>query len=228
MNTYFDIQHTPDYVHVAFAHPHRVLSSAVLNGGFVQADHIVNLKVPKNLPDGDALGSPADCIARHCRNRGLSGSCVGMMTAANMDSMRIARYRDQDVEITVIVTAGISNLRRAGDKADYCEQLAKIPEPGTVNTIVISNVAMTGAGMVEATMIAAEAKAAAMQDLALLSPVSKAVATGTGTDAIAVACAQCDVKVTYAGKHTRFGELLAKSVIESTTTSVIHAGDQGQ
>lgn len=227
MNTYFDIEHTPDYIHVAFDHPHLVLSSAVLNGGFVQANHIVNLKVPKDLPDRDTLGSPAECIALHCRDKGLSGSCVGMMTAANMDSMRIARYRDQDVEITVIVTAGISNLRRAGDKADYCEQIARFPAPGTVNTIVLSNVAMTGAGMVEATMIAAEAKAAALQELALLSPVSNAVATGTGTDAFAVACAQCDVKVTYAGKHTRVGELLAKSVIESTTASLLYAGRKG-
>ena len=226
MNTYFNIDHTPDYVHVTFDHPHLVLSSAVLNGGFFEADHIVNLKVPKDPPDPDGLGSPAECIARHCAGKGLNGNCVGMMTAAEMDSMRIAQYGDQGVEITVIVTAGISNMRRAGDKADYCEQPARFPTPGTVNTIVLSNVAITRAGMVEATMIAAEAKAAAMQDLALLSPVSQAVATGTGTDAIAVACAQSDVEITYAGKHTRFGELLAKAVIESTTASVIHAGGQ--
>ena len=224
MTIHFNIEHTPDYVHVAFDNPHLVLSSAVLNGGFVKADHIVNLRVPKDLPDRGAPGTPAECVARHCRDKGLGGSCVGMMTAANMESMRTTRYRFQDVEITAIVTAGISNLRRAGDKADFCEQPDQHPAPGTVNTVVISNVALTGAGMVEAAMIAAEAKAAALQDLALLSPVSKAVATGTGTDAIAVACAQREVKVSYAGKHTRFGELLAKSVIESTTSSVIHAG----
>lgn len=226
MNKHFNIDHTSEYIHVTFKQPHRVLSSAVFNGGVVKADHIVNLKVPKDVPKRDELEPPADTIKRHCRDKGLVGNCVGMMTAATMDSMRTAYCSDHGIDIFVIVTAGISNLRRAGDKADYCEQDECCPAPGTVNTIVVSNVLLTGAGMVEAAMVAAEAKAAALQDLALLSPVSNAIATGTGTDAIALACAQDGLKITYAGKHTRFGELLAKSVIESTTASVLFAGHQ--
>ena len=151
------------------------------------------------------------------------------MTAAAMGSIRTTRQRDHDVDIMVIVTAGLSNLRRAGDRADYHEQAGPqaAPAPGTINTIVLTNIALSKAGMVEAILIAAEAKAAAIQDLGLLSPVSNAIATGTGTDAIALACAPSDLKITYAGKHTRFGELLAKSVIESTAASVSYAGRKG-
>ncbi|MEN8246959.1 MAG: adenosylcobinamide amidohydrolase [Thermodesulfobacteriota bacterium] len=227
MRKYFNIDHTPEYMHVTFDQPFRVLSSAVLNGGLVEASHIVNLKVPKDLPNRDALGPPAALIEKHCRKNGLNGSSVGMMTAAAMDSMRTTQNRGQDVEISVIVTAGISNLRRAGDKADYREKGEQRPAPGTINTIVVCNVSLTRAAMVEAVMIAAEAKAAALQDLDLLSPVSNALATGTGTDAIAVACPRSGLNICYAGKHTLFGELLAKSVIESTTTSVAYAGHRG-
>jgi len=228
MDKHFIIDHTADYIHVTFDQPFRVLSSAVLNGGLVEASHIVNLKVPKDLPGRDALGPPAALIEQHCREKGLNGNSVGMMTAAAMDSMRTTQYRDQDVEISAIVTAGISNLRRAGDKADFYAKGEQSPAPGTINTIVVCNVSLARAAMVEVVMIAAEAKAAALQNLALLSPVSNAAATGTGTDAIAIASVCSRLKIKYAGKHTRFGELLAKSVIESTTSSVMYARHQGK
>ena len=67
MDKHFNIDNTPEYIHVTFDQPFRVLSSAVLNGGLVEASHIVNLKVPKDLPDRDALGPPAALIERHCR-----------------------------------------------------------------------------------------------------------------------------------------------------------------
>jgi len=224
MDRNFAIKHSREYVHVTFDHPHHVLSSAVLNGGFVEANHIINLKVPKTPPHSDAPDPPAVFIQKHCRLEGLFGCCVGMMTAASMNSLQTTNRCGRGIEITVIVTAGLSNLRRAGDKADHYEQVELHPAPGTINTIVLSNISLTRAGMVEAVMIATEAKAAALQNLALVSPVSNTVATGTGTDAIAIACTQSGKKITYAGKHTHFGELLAKSVIESTTTSAMYAG----
>ena len=228
MDKRFNIEHTPEHIHVTFDHPHRVLSSAVLNGGLVQAAHIVNLKVPKNPPHPDELDPPAVHIQKHCRAKGLSGLCVGMMTSASLNSMRTAAIRDRGIEITTIVTAGISNLRRAGDPADYQETPANKSIQGTINTVSICNVALTETALVEAIMISAEAKAAALQGLALKSPVSNNTATGTGTDAIALACGTAGPKITYAGKHTRFGELLAKTVIESTTAAVLYADRKGK
>ena len=74
--------------------------------------------------------------------------------------------------------------------------------------------------MVEAVQIVSEAKAAALQDLAILSGVSKQIATGTGTDAIAIVSGEGPVEVAYCGKHTLFGEMLAKLTIEAISASI--------
>ena len=75
--------------------------------------------------------------------------------------------------------------------------------------------------MIETTMIAAEAKAAALQAADVRSPVSGDVATGTGTDALAVACPVSGGRpIQYCGKHVLFGELLGSAVIEAVTASI--------
>ena len=51
LTEYVSLNHTSKYVHLEFDSPHEVISSAALNGGIVQADHIVNLKVPKDPSD---------------------------------------------------------------------------------------------------------------------------------------------------------------------------------
>jgi len=216
----YTIEYTTEHVHIAFEHPHRVLSSAVLNGGFAEADHIVNLKVQKSTPAYHAMEPPAVSLQKHCADSGLQGLCVGMMTAASMDSMRLARKEAQGVEIAVVVTTGLSNPRRAGDRSESREMITQQTKPGTINTIVLTNASLTKAAMVEAVMIATEAKTAVLQDLAVQSPVSNAIATGTGTDAIAMACGHSELKIEYAGKHTLFGELLARSIMESIAASI--------
>ena len=69
-------------------------------------------------------------------------------------------------------------------------------------------------------MVATEAKASVLQDFAVLSTVSQAVATGTGTDAVALACASGASPLNYAGKHVRFGEVLARLVIKALSASI--------
>ena len=39
------VEQTPNHLHVQFDTPYQVISSAVLGGGFVEASHILNLKV---------------------------------------------------------------------------------------------------------------------------------------------------------------------------------------
>ena len=43
----YKIEHTQALVHVTFPAPRAVLCVAVLNGGFTEASHIVNVKVEK-------------------------------------------------------------------------------------------------------------------------------------------------------------------------------------
>jgi adenosylcobinamide amidohydrolase len=215
------LEHSQDHVRITFNTPCPVLSSAVLNGGWTTADAVLNLKVPKHPenPHG-ALAPPEETLARYCDQNGWKGVTVGMMTAASMNSLRLARERFGRIEITALVTSGLSNPMRAGDPAHPRIVDDTAFKPGTINTVIATSSPMTAAAMVEAVMIAAEAKAAALQASGVRSRVSQAIATGTGTDAIALACGAGSPRIRYCGKHTLFGEVLARLVIQATVTSI--------
>jgi len=215
----FVLDHTPAHVRVQFNCPHQVLSSAVLNGGLVRAEHIVNLKVPKNTgADRENLEPPDITLTRYCRNAGWPGTAVGMMTAASMDSLCTARKNKQGVDTVVLVTSGLSNPKRAGDRAEHRVMGQPPADTGTINIIVLVSTALTRSAMVESVMLTTEAKAAALQALGIKSPISND--TATGTDAIAIVSGHGPVEISCCGKHAVFGEVLARLVIEAVTASV--------
>jgi len=217
------LEHTANHIHVRFDSPTQIVSSAMLNGGAVKANHILNLNVRDQYKKGLNVQQPPHLtLTQYCRNCGWSGTTVGLMTAASMDSFRMVQATAQGVEIFVLVTAGLSNARRAGDYAEYRMIGTPLYNPGTINIICLTTAALTQAAMIEAVITATEAKTAALQNLGIKSPVSGTPATGTGTDAIAVACASGhgSIKVQYCGKHVIFGEILAKLVIEALTSSL--------
>ena len=79
------------------------------------------------------------------------------------------------------------------------------PQPGTINIIVTINQPLTRAAMAEALQIAVEARVAAIHDGGSGEHESGAIATGTGTDCIAVAApvpASRANSIVYCGKHT--------------------------
>ncbi|WP_038246943.1 adenosylcobinamide amidohydrolase [Ghiorsea bivora] len=217
MNTFTKLEHNDDHIHLAFSSPQRVISSAILNGGLIKADHIVNRKVPKHSSSCEA---PEKSLSDYAKARGWQGHVVGMMTAASMSSLRIEQACVEGMNITVLVTTGISNARRAGDKADIQELLGTTGEVGTINLILIFSAQLTDAALVEAMMIATEAKAAALQNAKVLSPVSGFFATGTGTDAIAVVCSDDTQKIKFCGKHVLLGEWIGRLVIKAVTRSL--------
>ncbi len=143
-----------------------------------------------------------------------------MMTAASMDSLRVTKKREQGVDIIVLVTSGLSNPRRAGDHAEHRMMGAVSQDFGTINIIGLTSATLTQPALVEALMIATEAKAAALQSLGIKSSISSGIATGTGTDAMAMVSGQGETTVQYCGKHVLFGEILANLVIEAVTSSI--------
>ena len=215
------VEQTPDHLHVQFDSPCQVISSAVLGGGFAEADHILNLKVEKHPAVQNTAIKPPDATLRgYCSEHGWDGSLVGMMTAASMDSFRMAKEVQQGIDIIVLVTTGISNARRAGDVAEYRNVLPVVSDVGTINIICLTSAGMMPAAMIEAVMTVTEARAAALQNLGIKSPISNQTATGTGTDCIAVAADPQAEKIQYCGKHVVFGEILARLVIEAVSSSI--------
>lgn len=217
INTFTKLHHNSDHIHLAFSSPQRVMSSAILNGGLIKADHIVNRKVPKKSSSCEA---PDRSLLNYANTQGWQGNVVGMMTAAPMNSLCIEQVCVEGVDITVLVTTGINNARRAGDKADIQELLGITEEVGTINLILICSARLTDAAMLEAVMVATEAKAAALQDADVLSPVSRRLATGTGTDAIAVVSGDGPQEITFCGKHVLLGEWIGRLVIAAITSSL--------
>ena len=212
---------TPRYMRISFTPQHSTLSSAVLNGGFVTTDNLVNMRVDSTV---DSRQPPDESIACFARGLGCVDNTVGMMTAASMKSLRAVVVGSGADELCAVVTSGLENARRAGDVADVepDEYLSQHPRPpdGTINLCVVLGFAVPLATLVEIVTVAVEAKAAALQDLGVISPVSGRTATGTGTDAIAVASPAVSSGLVYAGKHTQLGERIARVVIESITDSV--------
>lgn len=217
INSFTKLECNDDHIHLAFLSPQRVMSSAILHGGLVKAAHIVNKKVPKISSSGEA---PEKSLSDYAKRQGWQGNVVGMMTAAEMKSLRIEQVCIEGVDIAVLVTTGINNARRAGDKADIQELLGITKEVGTINLILICSAKLTDAAMLEAVMLATEGKAAALQNAGVYSPVSHLLATGTGTDAIAVVSGDGPQEIEFCGKHVLLGEWIGRLVIAAVTSSL--------
>jgi adenosylcobinamide amidohydrolase len=137
-----------------------------------------------------------------------------------MKSFRMSTTRVQGVDVAVLVTTGLSNPRRAGDRAEHRTIAARHDQPGTINIVALTSAALTDAAMVEALLTVTEAKAAVLQEVGVLSPVSGQLATGTGTDSVAVVSGTGPQTIAYCGKHVLFGETLAALAIEAVTDSI--------
>ncbi len=213
------IDHCPAHIHLEFSQPHEVVSSAVLNGGWCRADHIINMQVPVIEPR-DITETPQETISKYCQQHQWTGVSVGMMTAASMKSFSFAEDTTQNVTTAVLLTTGLNNARRAGDPAEYRSMSSTVQEQGTINIIALTTAHLTAAAIIEATQIIAEAKTAVIQDLDIKSPISDLPATGTGTDSLAFVNGGGPVEIQYCGKHMLFGEILAHLVMTALHSSL--------
>jgi adenosylcobinamide amidohydrolase len=152
-----------------------------------------------------------------------SQKCATLGTAANMNNAAICHERFCDLEVVAVCTGGVEgNAGRAGDPASYYEPLKDnensengqlcIPREGTINAMIFINRELTPGAMVTAVITATEAKTAALLELEVPSRYSDGLATGTGTDQIAVASKLGGEAISYAGKHSKVGELIGRTM----------------
>ena len=163
----------------------------------------------------------------------------GLVTSAKMTNVGISTERFRKLEVTAISTAGTNvNAGSAGDPASYYEENGHfdldinqsdggqvvgddddgvLPEkPGTINSIILINACLDESSILLAEMTAVEAKTVALRDLMIPSCYSNEVATGTGTDGIAIfSNMESENQIEIAGKHSKLGEMIAKTVIDS-------------
>ncbi|MHB8117969.1 MAG: adenosylcobinamide amidohydrolase [Methanothrix sp.] len=147
--------------------------------------------------------------------------CATLGTAANMNNVALSHQKFRELEVVTVCTGGVeANAGRAGDPASYYEMGSAVEmlechedqKQGTINAMIFINQEMTPGAMVTAVITATEAKTAALQELEVPSHYSNGLATGTGTDQIAVASRLGGKTLTYAGKHSKLGELIGRTM----------------
>ncbi|CCK82363.1 predicted adenosylcobinamide amidohydrolase [Desulfobacula toluolica Tol2] len=217
-------------IYAKFLTPHRVISTCRVNGGL--RDDISVLLNHQSCEPCNHMGAhtkkitqePEAYLEQICTREGLDWRyCACLGTAANMNYAAIYKEQFQNLWVMAVATGGVeANAGRAGDDAHYYEKdgawvhvddIGKTPTPGTINIMIFINKPLNCGSMARAIVTATEAKTAVLQELAVNSRYSDGLATGTGTDQIAVAARLTDEpELTSAGKHTKLGELIGKAV----------------
>lgn len=238
-----EILKNSDTILVKFGPKRNGIVSSWLNGGYSEDlsavfNHQLSQENIDKYGDGGILDFLKDlstdfydCL--DLRSKKLSG----LITSADMDHYSIACEKYRDIEVIAISTAGVRvNAVSAGDIASYYEingeydfdmnnddkDIYQNPnKPGTINTILLINSKLDESSLLLAEMIAVEAKSVALRELMTSSNYSNEIATGTGTDGIAI-FSNMDSKNTIenVSKHAKIGEIIGKVVIASIKESL--------
>ncbi|MEW6299572.1 MAG: adenosylcobinamide amidohydrolase [Thermodesulfobacteriota bacterium] len=199
---------------VTFPALYRVLSWAPLGGGLREAKAVLNHQV---RTDDYPAYEAAVYLQALARRLDVPLPAVGLMTGVQMGRLVRKVVRQDLLSVECFATVGLSNALTVGDPATYEER------PGTINLIVLVNQPLLDAALAEAVAITTEAKVRALYAARVKSTVSDALATGTGTDCVAVACPPGTPAYEYCGKHTRLGELLGQVVYDAVTEGLRQA-----
>jgi iron complex transport system ATP-binding protein len=181
--------------------PLAVLSSAVVGAELVVAQEFLVLRVPRDY----AGTAPAADLQDAAIRRGVDRRFVGFMTAAPVASPRLALEAHNDLRVLGVATVGLGNLSAAGVSPPAPRS------PGTINLLLFINGCLSRSGMVGAVITATEAKAAVLAARGLRTAEGWP-ASGTSTDALAIACTGRGPTLAYAGPVTTVGWLIGRTV----------------
>jgi adenosylcobinamide hydrolase len=200
----------------------RVLSSAPQGGGLRMSRYILNHQVlprpVKETKTSRASGSPprwedpARYLRRIALGLGADGDCVGLMTAVPMTQLVTGRESEGGIWVECYATVGVTNAVRAGEPPRQATDQGADGTAGTINLILITNACLSASALVGAVQVATESKTGLLRDHAVPSWTGCPGATGTGTDAVVVACAVRGGGpwTSYAGTHTAIGSMIGR------------------
>jgi len=213
---------------VKFPGKRNAVTTSYVNGGYREDLTAIFNHEPKptkgHCSHNLEGGSVEAYIVIHSQRLGLNPeTTAAMMTAAKMKNAAISTRSFRNLEVTSIVTAGIEvNGGRAGDPASWHEEEGQtVYVGGTINTIILVNCFLPAHTLTRVIMTATEAKTVAIQQLMAPSKYSTGIATGSGTDQMCVISnMESPHVITWAGKHSKLGELVARCVIDATTEAL--------
>nr|WP_319376563.1 adenosylcobinamide amidohydrolase [uncultured Methanoregula sp.] len=211
---------------IRFPGRRNVLATSWLGGGYREdLQAVFNHQIPLAACEACHSGtSVKEYLGGVARSLSLDPEkACGLVTRAEMKNAAIVTESYRELFVSAIVTAGIDkNGGRAGDPASYYENGSSFePVGGTINTILIIGADLPDYAMARAILTATEAKTAALQQLVARSIYSTGIATGSGTDMIAIVCDPGSaLRLSDAGKHAKLGELIGRAVITATTDAL--------
>lgn len=201
----------------------RVLSSAVHGGGVMSTRYILNHQVPANPliasrpPSTPRWSDPSRYLGGVARKMGITGPCVALMTAVDIERSVMIRESDGELWVEGFFTIGTTNAVRAGEPG---------PSPGTalgtINMILLTNARLPTSALVGAVQVATESKTAVLLEHDVRSQ-SGSRATGTGTDAVVIVSGSGPGH-RFSGTHTKLGELLGRAVFRGVERGLILNG----
>ncbi|MBA4601490.1 adenosylcobinamide amidohydrolase [Thermoactinomyces mirandus] len=206
--------------------PFTILSSAVFGSDQPCCKRIINRHVDIDYEASDPEKEIRAWLTK--QNQPLEETVV-LLTAARVNQVCYRHVLETTFQLSVFVTAGTGNAARAGESYPVFWTAQK-HIPGTINTVILVDGALTPAAMAGAIVTATEAKTAALQDLAVKEIHGK-TATGTGTDAIVIASTQKKVGSylhLYAGLSSPLGNALGKEVYQAVKNAVIRGRNEGE
>jgi adenosylcobinamide amidohydrolase len=239
------LQRNGRYLCATLKASHRVLSTCPLNGGLREdLTHICNHQSCEGAGHGSryALINDLGLHAYHrhaCREAGIPGSTTALMsTAANMQCAVLATASREELQVQVAATAGVlGNATRAGDPALWhetpqgdrrvgAETRVETEIGGTIVVMAFVNRPCSPACLVRGATMVTEGKSVAMLDLRMPSLQSAGLATGTGTDQIAIAAplgsdGDGDWERHWAGSHSTLGALLARATRDAVSRCLL-------
>jgi len=189
----------------------KTLSWALQGGGWRQAQTIAWVQVGPYDLTRDVC--PQEFLQQKLARIGAQDA-LGFMTSARIEQYTQCRVTVGEVTAHAVVTVGLGNALRAGDPSRMTSRV------GTINCACIVDEALSLEAMLEAMVISAEAKTAAVLESGIRSVMTGEPATGTGTDCHAIACPDRAVLNPYAGKHTAVGSAIGAAVFTAVEKGV--------
>jgi adenosylcobinamide amidohydrolase len=145
--------------------------------------------------------------------------CVGFLTSAPLGTFVETRRELEGLWARCVATVGLSNALTIGDLPT-----GRSVSPGTINILVQVAVPLSENAALEAVSLVAEARTRAVLEGHVRSTAGNSIASGTGTDCIAVASPLAisgeTAPADYAGKHTALGYLIGACASEGISRGV--------
>ena len=179
----------------------RVLSWAPHGAGYTPADAILWREVRNAdlTPEFDAEGWLAAQMPQ---------GAVGMLTSRDVGTFHESFAEVEGVTAHCLATVGLSNGESVGRRLPYHSA-----DYGTINIGLVTNATLTEAAQLEAMSIVVQARTVGV--MAAGVSLATGLATGTGTDCVALACLPGQGR--YAGLHTAVGEAVGAAVRDCLT-----------